>query len=260
MKKYSISAVILTHPGAERLTKCIKSVTWCDEIILVVDATDSGQRSVVSDKLKGIKVKIIYRRLGGDFSAQRNFGLEKANGEWVLFIDSDEVVSNKLANEIKKVIRIPIEIEYQGYYIKRRDYFMGKWLNYGETANIKLLRLARKNKGKWYGKVHEVWKVDGKTGYLENPILHYSHSTVANFLKKINLYSDFLSEVWFRKGRKISGWEIVFYPLFKFISNYFLKLGFLDGASGFIMAMMMSFHSFLARSKLWLKNKNEDNR
>mgnify|MGYP001615031260 CR=1 FL=1 len=115
-------------------------------------------------------------------------------------------------------------------------------------------RLAKKDAGKWKGAVHEKWEITGKVGTLKNPIIHYPHQTVAEFLQELNLYTSLRAEELYMKNTRAYWWSIVVYPMIKFTVNYFLKRGFLDGIHGLIFAIIMSFHSFLVRGKLWLKN------
>lgn len=140
----------------------------------------------------------------------------------------------------------------KGFYIKRRDYLFGKWLRFGETGKMKLLRLAKKGAGQWEGAVHEVWQIEGKVGQFKNPLLHFSHPTVSQFLENINLYSTLRAHELYEKRQKVSLLTIITYPLVKFLKNYFWHLGFLDGLPGFLHAAFMSLHSFLVRGKLWL--------
>ncbi len=133
-----ISAVILTKNEEKNIQRCIKSLQWCEEIIIIDDYSIDNTLS----KVKGCKV--FKRKLNGNFAAQRNFGLSKAKGDWVLFIDADEVVTKELQKEI--VTRIKYS-ERNGFYVKRKDIFLGRELNYGETGNTKLLRLSKRNSG-----------------------------------------------------------------------------------------------------------------
>jgi len=267
MHKQTISAVILTKNEEKNIQRCIASLGWCNEIVII----DDFSKDKTIEKLfhlRGVPQAqhhlgggIYKRHLEGNFAQQRNFGLEKASRDWILFVDADEEISEALASEIKSQISNlksqnqnlkPKSDLINGFYIKRKDYFLGKWLKYGETANVKLLRFGRKGQGKWDGRVHEVWKIEGKPAEFKNPILHYPHQTVSEFLKDLNYYTDLVVQCWKEEGRKISFWEIPVYPVGKFIQNYLLRLGFLDGAQGLIMAIFMSFHSFLAKSKYWL--------
>lgn len=249
-----ISAVVLTHNDETVLERCLLSITWCDEIVVVDDESTDGTLGVA----KKFGVKIFTRTLSDDFAAQRNFGLEKAKGEWVLFLDSDEVVSEDLADEIKKVTsdkksfgKTQDKQVTSGFFIKRKDYFLGKWLEHGETANVQLLRLAKKAAGVWREPVHEVWDVNGTVGTLTSPLLHYPHPSVAQFLDQINYYSTLRAQYLYSQKVRPSLWEVLAYPKAKFLVNYFFHQGFYDGTSGFIVAMMMSFHSFLVRAKLY---------
>ncbi|OGG03750.1 hypothetical protein A2Z33_04655 [Candidatus Gottesmanbacteria bacterium RBG_16_52_11] len=127
----------------------------------------------------------------------------------------------------------------------------GKILKYGETGRIKLVRLGRKGAGRFERPVHEVWKINGRISDLKKPILHDSHPDIAQFLDRIDRYSTVSASHLLSSGHEFIWWHPAAYPAAKFFLNYFLKLGFLDGMPGLIMAMMMSFHSFLTRAKLF---------
>ena len=243
----NLSVIILTKNEEKNIFDCLESVKDADEIIVIDDNSEDRTEDVISTF--GKKVKTYKRSLLDDFSKQRNFGLSKAKNSWVLFIDADERVSDGLFAEISDEIN---KDNLDGYLIKRRDVLWDKKLQYGETGNIKLLRLARKNKGEWQGKVHEAWNVNGKVGELDNELIHYPHQTIREFLSEINLYSTIRANELHEKGVRISALHIVFYPKLKFLSNYFIKLGFMDGLQGLVVALMMSLHSFLVRGKLWL--------
>ena len=242
-----LSVVILTKNEEKNIVDCIDSVSFCDEVIVIDDNSDD--RTV--ELAKRAKTKVFTRALDNDFSTQRNFGLEKAEGEWVLFVDADERIAFELAIEIQDLLRLSKSLESNAFFIKRRDVMWGRELMYGETGNIKLLRLARKNVGQWKGKVHETWKINGQIGELQNSILHYPHPTIAQFLEEINFYTDLRAKELYEKGIKVHWWSIIGYPKVKFLINYFLKRGFRDGVPGLMFALMMSFHSFLVRGKLW---------
>lgn len=225
----TLSAVIITRHNMKAIaTK--KSVSFADEIL--VEEHD----------------EII------NFAKVRNKALKKAKSEWVLFVDDDEIITLALRREIKTAILLE---EYDGYYLRRVDNFLGRTLKHGETADITLLRLARRSSGQFHRPVHEVWYVEGKTSKLKNPLIHNPHSTISSFLTKINKYSTIEAQYRNEAGRKSSMFKIFTYPIGKFLRNYFILLGFLDGTPGLIMAVMMSFHSFQTWTKLYLlQNKN----
>lgn len=184
-----------------------------------------------------------------DFASARNKAIDGADSEWVLFVDSDEKITPSLKTEVLEAIE---SNEYVAYYVKRLDTFLGRELHHGETGGAKFVRLARKSYGKWVRPVHETWVGSGKVGRLKSPLLHESHQSITSFLDKINLYSTLDAQYRFEQGIKSSIFKIWMYPFAKFKINYFFKLGFLDGTPGTIMAIMMSFHSYLTWTKLYL--------
>lgn len=242
----TLSVIILTRNEENNILDCLEGIKSLDEVIIIDDFSEDRTLELV--KSFDSKIKIFQRKLERDFSAQRNFGLSKVTCEWVLFIDADERVSPDLLSEINSAV---IENKSDGFLIKRMDIFWDRKLKHGETGSVALLKLARRSAGKWGGKVHETWNVKGRVGELENELIHYPHQSVKEFLKEINLYSSIRADELKQLRQKVSWKDIILYPKIKFLRNYFLKLGFLDGLPGFIIAVMMSFHSFLVRSKLW---------
>ena len=246
-----ITVVIITKNEESNLQDCIDSISWCDEILIVDD--DSTDQTIAIAKKNNA---IIYRKkLNSDFGQQRNYAISKAKHEWVLFVDADERISSSLQYEILSQINNTMN-QLNGYFLKRIDNIWGRKINYGENGAVSLLRLGRKDKGKWVGTVHEVWKIKGKSGRLINPIEHYPHKDISTFLKKINYYSDIRAQELYSKKVKTNMAMIAVYPVAKFKINYFLKQGIRDGVAGIVLAILMSFHSFLVRGKLWLLWQN----
>lgn len=192
-----------------------------------------------------------------DFAGARNSELKKAKTEWVLFVDTDEKVTPELKQEILSVIHDPSSSLYSAYRIRRLDTFLGRELRHGETGHAYFVRLSRRDWGVWQRPVHEVWMGSGNIGTLQNPLLHHPHATLSDFLAKINKYSSIEAEYRYKSGLKSSLFKIWFYPLAKFVWNYLFRLGFLDGVPGAIMAIMMSFHSYLTWTKLFLLQKKQ---
>lgn len=187
-----------------------------------------------------------------DFATARNAELARAKTEWVFFVDSDETVSPELEREVQEAIK---STKYDAYSIHRVDTFMGRQLRYGETGHAQFVRLARKSYGEWQRPVHEVWVGKGKIGKLQHPLLHNAHPSISSFLDKINRYSKIEAEYRRERGRKSSLFAIAVYPIAKFKFNYLVRRGFVDGVPGLILAMMMSYHSYLTWTKLYLLQK-----
>jgi len=245
----TLSIAILTHNDEDKIVDCLESCRFADEMLIVDD--DSSDRTV--ELAKNYTRNIFVRSLKNDFATQRNFALEHIHSSWVLFVDSDERVTEELKREINEAISSNL---YSGYKVKRIDYMWGRKLMNGDTGGVSIMRLAKKNSGKWHGKVHEVWKVRGKKSSLNNPLIHAPHATVREFIHDVDQYTNMRAEELRIKKSRVSFMSIMLYPVAKFVVNYFFKHGYKDGVAGFIHAMIMSFHSFLVRSKLYLK-KNE---
>ncbi len=242
-----ITAVVLTHNEEKNIVDCLESIKWCDQVLVIDD--NSKDRTV--ELAEREKAQVIQEPLNKNFSKQRNLGLELSKGDWVLYIDADERVTDSLRYEIQSVVSDPMT-PFSGFLIKRKDIMWGKELRFGETGSAYFLRLAKKNAGKWEGSVHEKWKVRGKIGKLNNSLLHFPHPTIAQFLTEINLYTDIRSRELYEKKIRVNFFSIILHTKAKFFQNYFLKRGFLDGIPGLISAILMSFHSFLVRGKLWV--------
>ncbi|MCH7952196.1 glycosyltransferase family 2 protein [Patescibacteria group bacterium] len=239
-----LTAVVLTRNEQKNIEECLKTVRFCDEVIVVDDHSSDNTVKIA----RSLGARVYSRGLHGDFAMQRNFALEKANAEWVLFVDADERVSKKLQAEMIEVLRKSNDIT--GYRMKRQDIFLGKKLLFGETAHVELLRLGKKDAGAWKRPVHEVWEVEGKIGKLHGKLVHYPHPTIAGFLSEINDYTQI--ESIYRKafGMKSNVLQLLLYPLAKFVKNFILLQGFLDGFPGLVMAFMMSVHSLCVRVKM----------
>ena len=217
--------------------------------IVVVDDNSSDNTIELCQNLTSNNqtVQIFSRELNNNFASQRNFGILKANYNWILWLDADERPSKKLIHFLNHFDGH----QYKNYSFKRRDIFLKHKLKHGETAYLNFTRLFNKKYGQFNGQVHENWETDKTIKNTKYLIYHYSHSTIKSFIQKINLYSDIRANELFNLGENTNMFEIIFFPIGKFIQNYFLRLGFMDGTPGIIMALCMSFHVFLNKAKLW---------
>lgn len=241
--------VIIAKDEEKSIERTLESLRFAAEIIVIDDT--SNDRTVAIAKKHNATV--YSHMFSNDFSAQRNFGLKKSKSEWVLFIDADEIVSDDLKDEILKAV----DGNYDGFFLKRTDTIWGRTLRFGETGNMRLLRLGKKNKGRWHGKVHEVWDIHGNIGVLRAPLFHFPHPSIEEFIRKINYYSDIRADELYERREGVSVLHVMFYPAGKFFLNFIVRLGFLDGMRGLMHAIAMSMHSYLVRAKLWLRHHAE---
>lgn len=252
MKKLTnISLLLLTKNESENLKK---NFNWLDECrtineIIVVDDNSTDDTIEITKKLASKKrsVQIFNRGLEDDFSSQRNFAISKTTNDLVLWLDADEYPSKKLIRYLNHIDKH----QYNNYSFKRHDIFLKHTLNHGETAYLKFTRLFNKNFGKFEGQVHENWISVKQLKDTNLVIFHNSHKTLKSFIEKIDFYSTIRSKELFNQKISTNIFEIIFFPVGKFIQNYFFRLGFLDGTPGIVMALCLSFHVFLNKSKLW---------
>ncbi len=249
MNALSISAIVLTKNEEKNIERCLRSLDFCTEII-VIDDFSTDKTVQIARKFTD---KVVQHDLNNDFTSQRNFGMGLAKSDWVFYVDADEEVSLKLRTEILTAFHKG-HLTKRAYFVPRHDYWWGRELRFGEVLDARtkgIVRFVRKNSGKWTGKVHERFAIKSVIGRFNHHIYHYPHPTMREFLTEINQYSTIRSRELFAIGMKPSLYQTIVYPPGKFISNYFLKFGFLDGVAGFAYAFLMSFHSFLVRAKLY---------
>lgn len=185
---------------------------------------------------KSVQLVTLKKDNISDFAKERNSLLQKAKTDWVFFLDSDEEMTSVLNKEILAKIQ---NQKYNGFYIRRKNYFLGKFI-----GTDKILRLGRKGKGRWRRKVHEIWEIEGNAGELDNPIIHNSYKDLHEAVAKINLYSSLHAEANMEEGKRSNLCKIIFYPPAKFIQSFLV-------GRGFVFSMLQSFHSFLGWAKLW---------
>lgn len=251
-KQNNISLILPTKNEAENVKRNLNWLKGCPVINEVIVIDDNSTDDTVSQikKLipKSINLQVFTHNLAGDFSQQKNFGLSKTTNEWILWLDADEKPSKQLIDFIN---------HFNGnkntaFAFKRQDTFLNSTLKYGETNSNIFVRLFNKNHGKFVGKVHEVWHTSQNVvNQYDLTIEHNSAATLDIFFSKINLYSSIRAQELFERKEAFSLFELLFYPPAKFIQNYFFRLGFLDSTAGIVLALGMSFHSFLVRAKLW---------
>lgn len=242
------SAIVLSKNSQKTLEQCLNSLSWVNEVLLIDDFSSDNTLAIAK---QFSNLRVYQQDLNNDFSQQRNFAVRKAQGEWLLFIDSDEYLTKELSQEIKTNISL---VNKKAYFLKRQDIFLQKKLKFGETSRVKLLRLIKKDLANWVGSVHEKIDYKGEYGLLKNYLIHNHNISLTSFIKRINWYSSLVAEEKIKQNQKFSYFEFFFFPLGKFMQNYFLRLGFLDGMPGFIMSFIMSLHSLLVRVKIYDKN------
>ncbi len=241
-----ISATIITYNEAHDIQACLESVKWVDEIIVV----DSGSTDATLEFCKKYNARIVVNPWPG-YVNQKNFSLKLASNEWVIALDADERLSVELNSQIKALLKNNL-FKNDGYFMPRRTYYFGRWINHCGWYPDYKLRLFRKSKGIWQGDdPHDFVSINGTTGYLRGDILHYPYKDIDEHLKKISLYTSIMAEIAYSKGFKFKIGKLIFSPVAKFFRMYLLRFGFLDGLQGFVIALMGAYYIFLRHLKLW---------
>jgi len=245
-----LSAVVITLNEESNIAACLESINFADEII-VVDSGSSDRTIELAGKYTGAVLQNPWQ----GFGAQKNFGIARAKGDWILSIDADERVTHELAAEIKSAVSSGGNVD--GYYLPRLASFCGHWIRHCGWYPDYQLRLFRKARGEFNGRpVHEGVIVNGRTGFLKNDLMHYSYDSISQYFEKFNRYTN-LSAAELSSKRKFSFLRMLGSPVSYFIKSYFLKLGFLDGVPGLIVCIFGSYSNFVKYAKLWeLQRKN----
>ncbi len=244
-----LSVVISAYNEEGKIEACLKSSLFADEIILV-DNSSTDKTAEIAKKY----TKNIYKQKNNPsaIDLQKNFGFTKASNEWILNLDADEEASSELASEIKSEIRNP-KSEINGYWIPRKNFIFGKWIEYSGWYPDYQLRLFRKGKGRYVNKhVHEDLNVEGETANLNNHILHHNYDTISDFINKtVNIYAINEAEEKLRKGYSFSYFDAIRFPLGEFLSRFFARKGYRDGFHGLMLALLMSFYHFIVFAIIW---------
>jgi glycosyltransferase involved in cell wall biosynthesis len=242
-----VSAVVITKNEEENIADCIKCISWCDEV-LIIDDFSTDKTFAVAQKYGA---KVVRRKLNNNFAQQRNFALKEAKNDWILYVDADEEVSDYLQGVICEILKSP---SHDGYLITRQNYFHNLPLYYGEWGRAELVRLGKKNAGIWKRAVHEYWDINN-VKKLDGILRHNSSQSINDLVSKFSVYSKLHALENLKEKKEVSMLKVITFPVGKFVNNYILKQGYKDGVPGFIMAIMMSFHSFLSWSQLWLHKR-----
>ncbi|TGL63611.1 glycosyltransferase family 2 protein [Leptospira sarikeiensis] len=254
-----ISACIITLNEEDNIERCLSSLDFVNEIIVL----DSGSKDKTESIAKKKGAKVVQRKFD-DYVSQKNHVISLAKGPWILTLDADEELSPALKEEIKSLFKDG-EPSEDGFLIPRLTMYMGKWIRHGGWYPNYRARLFQKSHGKFVGgKVHEAVELSGKRKKLKEPVFHYSYENLFDHVSFINRYSELAATEKFGKGKRTGLFLALLEAGYKSFWMYFVRFGFLDGRRGLILAIMGFYYNFLKYTKVFEmrlaeKEKKTDN-
>lgn len=240
-----ISAVVLTKNEEDRIRACLESLKWVDEIVVVDSGSTDGTLEIArkyTDKVLEVK--------SDDFSELRNKGMEKASGDWVLYVDSDERVLKELREEIGEIIREP---KNSAYAISRINIIFGQRVSYGPYKKDWMIRLFKKADFEgWQGLVHEYGKFKGSLGYTKNSLIHLTHRNLDHFISKSLEWSKIDAKLRLDSGHpKMTKWRFLRILTTESFNQLFKRQGLFGGTVGVVDSVLQVFSFYITYVRLW---------
>ena len=249
-----ISSITIAKNEEANIAKCIESLRECvDEIIVLVDGESSDNTFDIVKSYPNLKYQIV-KWMG--YSKTKQYGVSLCSNDWILWIDADEVITKELS---KGLIKFKTSSpNCTAYSIPRKAFFLGRWIKHSGWYPGRVTRLFNKHEVKFSeNDVHEYLLVSGEIGKLNSDLEHYTDPNIQHYFQKFNRYTSLAAEELVKRGKSFTMIDILLRPIVIFVKMYFLKLGFLDGIQGFMLAVFSSAYVFTKYCKFWeLKNKD----
>lgn len=240
-----LSACIITYNEADRIDDCVRSVGFCDEVIVV----DSHSTDATRERAAARGARVIVRDWPG-YRSQKQFAVEAAHNDWVLCLDADERVSDALRAQIESWRQRGFG-EFAGWSVPRITDYFGRFLRHGNAYPDRLIRLFDRRRGGWVGReIHENTHVQGPVGRLKGHLEHYPYRSLTDHLSRMQRYADLMGQALYESGKRCGLAKVLLNPQWRFLRGYLLRLGFLDGWRGLVFALVES--SYVRRKYLSL--------
>ena len=245
-----LSACIIAMNEDDRIGDCIRSLEFCDEVVVIDSHSTDQTREIASE----LGARVIERDWPGCI-AQRDYSIRQAQHDWILCMDADERVSDELRDEILRLRDAGFPGK-KGWKLLRVSFYMGKWIRHGTWYPDYVMRLFDRRAAKVSGnEPHDRIDVSGKTGLLKSEFLHFPYRSLAEHLQKMDKYTTIMADTMNKKGRRASILHIVINPWVRFVKYYVIKRGFFDGWRGLVMAYLAAQYVRLKYIKLMLMQR-----
>jgi glycosyltransferase involved in cell wall biosynthesis len=243
----AISGCVIARDDAARIERCLASLAWTDETVVVIDERSRDETEPLARRAGARVLRHAYQ---GNLE-QKNFALDQLKTDWVVALDADEALSPELSARLRERLAGDPE-ELDGIELNRVTRHLGRWLRHGDFHPDWQLRVFRRSRGRWAGSnPHGRVRVAGRVERLAGDLEHASYSGLADQLERVQEYSRVEAEELHRRGRRARISDLCLRPPARFLRAYLLKAGFLDGMPGFLIAAITAFHVFLKYAKLW---------
>lgn len=240
-----VSVYVLTYNNRRTIERCLKSLWWADELIVVDSFSDDG-----SFELAKKMTDKVYQKKWTGFRQQYQYAANLTKNEWIMFVDADEEIPQELVDEIYEELD-QNHGEWDGYICHRRTFYLGRWIGHGGWYPDYEIRLYRRHRGHWVGDLHAKLSVDGKVKHLKHHYLHYTYGDISDQIQTIDRYSRTTAEDMMVSRNRFSVFKLLLRPPFRFLKEYLFKAGFRDGIPGLIIVVCNMFYVFIKYAKLW---------
>lgn len=239
-----LSAVIITLNEEKNIGRCLESLKTVADEIVVVDSISTDKTRAICESYG---VRFVEQKFLG-YVEQKNFALSLANYDYVLSLDADEALDEKLQKEI---IKIKADFKSDGYEFNRLTQYNGFWVRHCGWYPDTKLRIVKKDKARWVGNnPHDALNVDGVVSHIQGDLLHYSYDSISSHVLQTNKFSSIEAHSLFTKGKRATIVKLLTRPPYQFFKDYILKKGFLDGKYGFIICFINSLYVLLKYAKM----------
>jgi glycosyltransferase involved in cell wall biosynthesis len=241
-----ISGVVISYNEERGIARCLESLAFCDEIVLVDSLSQDRTREIAARYTD----RVIEQPFLG-YVKQKNFAVEQARGEWVVCLDADEALSPELAREIQAAIAAAPE-QVAGFWLDRVTHFLGVWHDRGEWYPDWTLRVFRRKQGRFVGRdPHDTIELEGESRRLSGRLWHWNYVDLSHHIQTIDRFSARQAEGMLQEGVRFRVRDLLLRPAYRFVKGYLLRGGYRKGLPGLLVSISTAYYVFMKYAKLW---------